>query len=252
MGLRADAVGADSSRTRPRDGTDKSRHTVAVDRSFPRSAPVAVDSCGRPDVIMKRTFDVVAAGVGLALLSPVLALVALVLRFTHGRPVLFRQVRMGRDERPFALVKFRTMSDVRDDDGELLPDAERVHGVGRFLRRTSVDELPELWNVVRGNMSIVGPRPLPEAYRGRFSPWERRRHEVRPGITGWAQVNGRNELDWNERLAADVWYVDNRSFGLDLRIILRTVRVVLGARGISAPGAATMAELAPSVDRRTA
>ena len=158
---------------------------------------------------MKRIVDFVAALVALLLLCPVLILTALLVRVRLGHPVLFRQVRVGRNEVPFQIVKFRTMTDRRDQNGELLPDVDRLNSFGRFLRSTSLDELPELWNVVKGEMSLVGPRPLPVDYLPRYSAIERRRHLVRPGITGWAQVNGRNALDWNDRLAADVWYVDN-------------------------------------------
>ena len=199
---------------------------------------------------MKRIFDVVVAAVLLVVASPVVAVVALVVRVAIGSPVLFRQTRLGLRERPFDIVKFRTMTDARGPGGELLPDAERLTPVGRFLRRSSLDELPELVNVVRGEMSLVGPRPLPVRYRDRYSPEERRRHRVRPGITGWAQVQGRNALDWNERLAADVWYVDHRSFALDLKILARTVAVVFGGGGVSAPGHATMADLTPYTERQ--
>ncbi|MCD9622748.1 sugar transferase [Rhabdothermincola salaria] len=195
-------------------------------------------------------FDVVVAATALVVLWPVVAVVAVLVRLRLGSPVLFRQRRLGRMGRPFELVKFRTMTDARGPDGSLLPDAERLTGLGRVLRRTSLDELPELVNVLRGEMSLVGPRPLPERYLERYSPEERRRHLVRPGITGWAQVQGRNALDWNERLAADVWYVDNRSFRLDLKILARTVAVVLHGGGVSAPDHATMAELTPHEQRR--
>jgi lipopolysaccharide/colanic/teichoic acid biosynthesis glycosyltransferase len=143
------------------------------------------------------------------------------------------------------LIKFRTMTDARGPDGALLPDEERLTPLGRWLRSTSLDELPELWNVLRGDMSLVGPRPLPVTYLERYTPTEARRHEVRPGLTGWAQVNGRNGVNWDERLAMDVWYVDNRSPLLDLRILLRTVAVVLRRKGISGEGTATMRELRP-------
>ena len=204
--------------------------------------------------VEKRKFDGVAAAAAAAvllLLWPVAMLVAVVVRRVLGSPVLFRQTRLGRRERPFDIVKFRTMTDARGLDGELLPDAERLTSVGRFLRRSSLDELPELVNVLRGEMSLVGPRPLPVRYLDRYSPEERRRHQVRPGITGWAQVQGRNALGWNERLAADVWYVENRSFTLDLKILARTVAVVFGGGGVSAPGRATMAALTPCTERQT-
>ena len=198
---------------------------------------------------VKRIIDFVAALVALLLLSPVLILTALLVRVRLGHPVLFRQTRVGRNEILFQIVKFRTMTDQHDDAGELLPDVDRLDGFGRFLRRTSLDELPGLFNVVRGEMSIVGPRPLPEFYLERYSATERRRHEVRPGHTGWAQVNGRNGLDWNDRLAADVWYVDNHSLRLDLRIVLRTVRVILGGKGVGPSGASTMYVLPHHQDR---
>ncbi len=189
--------------------------------------------------------DLVGAIAGLVLLSPVLLVVALLVRWRLGRPVLFRQERLGLRERPFRVIKFRTMSDARGPDGALLSDAERLTPLGRRLRAGSLDELPELWNVLRDEMSLVGPRPLPIAYRNRFRAGERSRHEVRPGITGWAQVKGRNTVDWDERLAMDVWYVRHRSWWLDVRILTRTVVAVLARRGISAEGEATMAVLRP-------
>lgn len=195
--------------------------------------------------LLKRSIDLTAAVLGLLIGSPVLATLATLVRLRLGRPILFRQLRLGKDERSFALVKFRTMTDERSPDGTLLPDAERLTPLGRLLRSSSLDELPELWNVVRGHMSLVGPRPLPVAYRDRYTPTEGRRHEVRPGITGWAQINGRNALDWDERLAMDVWYVDHQSTYLDLRILARTIGTVLKHGDISAEGEATMAELRP-------
>ena len=198
---------------------------------------------------MKRLIDFLVACVALVLLSPVLLTVAAWIRFARGSAVFFRQTRLSRHDVAFEMVKFRTMSDERDASGELLPDVDRLDGFGRFLRRTSLDELPGLFNVVRGEMSIVGPRPLPEFYLERYSATERRRHEVRPGLTGWAQVNGRNGLDWNDRLAADVWYVDNHSLRLDLRIVLRTVRVILGGKGVGPSDASTMYVLPHHQDR---
>lgn len=191
---------------------------------------------------MKRAFDVVVAGVALVLLSPVLATVAVLVRLRLGSPVLFRQERAGLAGEPFVLTKFRTMTDERGPDGELLPDVERLPAFGSILRSTSLDELPELVHVVRGAMSLVGPRPLPTKYLGRYSPRQARRHEVRPGITGWAQVNGRNAADWAERLDMDVWYVENRSFLLDLQILWRTLRVVGSRHGVAQEGQATMTE----------
>ncbi|MCS7039740.1 MAG: sugar transferase [Anaerolineae bacterium] len=190
----------------------------------------------------KRLFDLMVAVPALVVLSPVLAALALLVRWQLGTPVLFRQQRPGLHGRPFTLYKFRTMTEARDAEGRLLPDAERLTPFGRFLRSTSLDELPELWNVVRGDMSLVGPRPLLMQYLERYTPTQRRRHEVRPGITGWAQVNGRNALDWPQRLALDVWYVDHLSLALDLRIILITVVKILRREGIAEPGQATMRE----------
>ena len=186
--------------------------------------------------------DFAAAGIGLVASLPVLALIALGVRLGKGRPVLFRQVRPGRHGRPFTLCKFRTMTDARDTKGDLLPDAERLTSFGRFLRSTSLDELPELWNVLKGDMSIVGPRPLLMQYLDQYTPEQARRHEVRPGITGWAQVNGRNTLTWEEKFAHDVWYVDHASLALDLRILFLTFKQVLVRDGISASGEATMPE----------
>ena len=189
---------------------------------------------------MKRLFDLTAAALGLlALALPLLALTLLVRR-KLGRPAFFRQVRPGRHGRPFQMVKFRTMTDARGPDGALLPDAERLTPFGRFLRSTSLDELPELWNVLRGDMSLVGPRPLLMEYLPLYTPEQARRHAVRPGITGWAQVNGRNALSWEEKFALDVWYVDHQSLALDISILWRTARKVLVREGISAAGEATM------------
>jgi sugar transferase EpsL len=194
----------------------------------------------RSDDALKRVLDVLGASAALVVLSPLLAVVAVLVRARMGPPVLFRQLRPGREGRPFELTKFRTMTDQRGPDGALLPDAERLTALGRFLRRTSIDELPELVNVVRGDMSLVGPRPLLMEYLPRYSPEQARRHEVRPGVTGWTQVNGRNALTWEEKFALDVWYVDHRSTRLDLEILGRTVSQVLGGQGVSAPGHATM------------
>lgn len=194
---------------------------------------------------MKRTFDQILAAAALAMALPVLGVVSLLVWLRLGSPVLFRQQRIGCDGAPFELVKFRTMTDRRTDDGQLLPDEDRLTPFGDVLRRASLDELPELWLVLRGEMSLVGPRPLPVRYRDRYTPEQFRRHEVRPGLTGWAQVNGRNTTTWDERLAMDVWYVDNRSLWLDLRILARTIAVVFRRDGISADGEATMAELPP-------
>ncbi|HUG13249.1 MAG TPA: sugar transferase [Opitutaceae bacterium] len=190
---------------------------------------------------MKRLFDIVGAFVLLILLLPLLLVIAVLVRVKLGSPVLFRQARPGRGARLFTLVKFRTMV-VAAPGAPPAPDSERLTSFGRRLRASSLDELPELWNVLRGEMSLVGPRPLLTAYLDRYSPEQARRHEVRPGITGWAQVNGRNATTWEERLRLDVWYVDSHSLALDLRILLRTVRLVCSREGISAPGEATMKE----------
>lgn len=188
----------------------------------------------------KRAFDVALSAAGSLLGAPLLLLVAVVVRVTCGSPVLFRQRRPGLGGRPFELLKFRTMTDARDDRGALLPDAARLTAAGRFLRRTSLDELPELLNILRGDMSFVGPRPLLMQYLPLYTPEQRRRHDVRPGLTGLAQVSGRNALSWEERFALDVRYVDELSLALDLRILARTVGRVLSAEGVSAPGEATV------------
>lgn len=188
----------------------------------------------------KRCFDILASLTGLLLLSPVLIVTAAAVAILIGWPVLFTQVRPGLHGRPFRLVKFRSMTDERGGDGELLPDAQRLTKFGRFLRSTSVDELPELWNVLKGEMSLVGPRPLLMEYLPLYTPEQARRHEVRPGITGWAQVNGRNALTWEERFALDVWYVDNASLALDVRILVLTLRKVAAREGIGHGEDATM------------
>ncbi len=189
---------------------------------------------------VKRFFDFLAASLALLLLAlPLLALAWLISR-KLGSPVLFRQVRPGLYGKPFTMVKFRTMTDERGPDGALLPDAQRMTPFGRFLRASSLDELPELWNVLRGEMSLVGPRPLLMEYLPLYTPEQARRHEVRPGVTGWAQVNGRNAISWADKFALDVWYVDHRSLWLDVQILWRTVRKVMVRDGISAAGEATM------------
>jgi sugar transferase EpsL len=194
----------------------------------------------------KRAFDVVASAAALLLLAPLLATVALLVRWRLGKPVLFRQERPGKNGRPFVVLKFRTMMDAYNSAGALLPDEQRLPCVGRILRVLSLDELPELWNVLRGDMSLVGPRPLFLSYLVRYSPEQARRLEVRSGITGWAQVNGRNALTWEEKFTLDVWYVDNCSLTLDLRILAMTVWKVLTREGISAEGHATMPEFTGS------
>jgi sugar transferase EpsL len=193
----------------------------------------------------KRLLDVTLAATGLVLLSPLLAALAILVRLRLGSPVLFRQERAGLGGRPFILYKFRTMTDERDRRGVLLPDGQRLPPFGAALRATSLDELPELWNVLRGDMSLVGPRPLPTTYLPRYTPLERRRHDVPPGLTGWAQINGRNAVGWDDRLAMDVWYVEHRTLWLDVRILIGTVRKVLSRAGIAGEGEATMGELRP-------
>ncbi|HET7321778.1 MAG TPA: sugar transferase [Longimicrobiaceae bacterium] len=188
---------------------------------------------------MKRAFDVAVVVLTAMLWVPALILLALLVRAKLGRPVFFVQIRPGREGRPFSMVKFRSMTDSRDDEDRLLPDAERLPPFGRWLRSTSLDELPALWGVLKGDMSLVGPRPLLMEYLPLYSPEQARRHEVRPGITGWAQVNGRNALSWEKKFALDVWYVDNRSFWLDLKILLLTVKKVFVREGISQAGQAT-------------
>lgn len=190
----------------------------------------------------KRCADLVLSGLALILLSPVLAATALAVRLLLGSPVLFRQSRPGLRGRLFTLVKFRTMTDERGADGKLLPDRDRLTAAGRFLRASSLDELPTLWNVLRGEMSLVGPRPLLVQYLPRYTAEQARRHEVRPGITGWAQVRGRNALSWEEKLALDVWYVDHRTAWLDLWILALTFGQVLSRQGIGHGGEDTMPE----------
>jgi lipopolysaccharide/colanic/teichoic acid biosynthesis glycosyltransferase len=189
---------------------------------------------------VKRLFDLTVTIAGLIVLAPFLLVLSVLVRLRLGAPVLFTQVRPGQDGRPYTMVKFRSMTDARGSDGQLLPDQLRLTSFGKFLRSTSLDELPELWNVLRGEMSLVGPRPLLMEYLELYSPHQARRHEVKPGITGWAQVNGRNAISWPDRLALDVWYVDNRSMSLDIRILFLTIRRVLTREGISAAGEATM------------
>jgi lipopolysaccharide/colanic/teichoic acid biosynthesis glycosyltransferase len=191
---------------------------------------------------VKAGLDRAAAAAGLVLLAPVLLATAGAIRATMGPPVLFRQERPGRGGRPFRVAKFRTMREARGPDGSPLPDAERLTRLGRFLRATSLDELPQLWNVLEGDLSLVGPRPLLVEYLPRYTPEQARRHEVLPGITGWAQVNGRNALTWEEKFALDVWYVDHWSLALDLRILATTMLRVLRREGISSEGHATMPE----------
>lgn len=192
--------------------------------------------------LRKRFFDLAAVIPSVIILSPLLILIGIFVRMRIGSPVLFRQVRPGLRGKPFTIYKFRTMTDERDADGCLLPDSERLMKLGRFLRSTSLDELPELFNVIKGDMSIVGPRPLLIQYLDRYTPEQARRHEVKPGLTGWAQVNGRNAITWEEKFALDVWYVDNWSLWLDVKIIAMTIMSVLKREGISQEGEATAAE----------
>jgi sugar transferase EpsL len=188
---------------------------------------------------VKRGLDVVVATIGLVVLAPILAMVAMAIRWRLGSPVLFRQQRPGYRGCPFTLIKFRTMLDESGSDGEPLPDHARLTALGRFLRSTSMDELPTLWNVARGDMSLVGPRPLLMEYLPLYSAEQMRRHDVRPGVTGWAQTNGRNTVSWEKKFELDIWYVDNRSLWLDLKILALTVGNVLRRKGISQPGRAT-------------
>ncbi len=191
---------------------------------------------------LKRTFDLLLAVPGILLISPLMGAIALVIRFAMGRPVLFRQTRPGYRGEPFVVYKFRTMAEARDAEGNLLPDEVRLTRLGRFLRSFSLDELPELINVVRGEMSLVGPRPLLMQYIERYTPEQARRHDVLPGMTGWAQVRGRNVLRWEDRFQLDVWYVDHWSPWLDIKILLLTLWKVIKREGISQPGHATMGE----------
>lgn len=192
--------------------------------------------------MFKRFIDIIASLCALILLAPVMAIVAWNIRKKLGSPVLFRQVRPGRDGKPFEMVKFRTMRDAVDSNGNPLEDSQRMTPFGAFLRASSLDELPELWNVLKGDMSLVGPRPLLMEYLPLYSDEQNRRHEVRPGVTGWAQVNGRNALSWDEKFKLDIWYVDNQSLWLDLRILFMTVKKVVVKEGISASGEVTMSK----------
>ncbi|MGZ0718265.1 sugar transferase [Pseudomonas palleroniana] len=192
--------------------------------------------------MLKRLFDIVASFFGLLFLSPIIAVVAWKVRRKLGTPVLFRQVRPGLHGKPFEMIKFRTMKDACDANGNPLPDSERMTAFGSFLRSSSLDELPGLWNVLKGEMSLVGPRPLLMEYLPLYSTHQYRRHEVRPGVTGWAQVNGRNALSWEDKFKLDVWYVDNQSIWLDLKIVFLTMKKVIIREGISADGEVTMSK----------
>jgi lipopolysaccharide/colanic/teichoic acid biosynthesis glycosyltransferase len=198
---------------------------------FPQDAPLS-----------KRLFDLLIAIIGLLIISPILLVVAVLVRIVHGSPVLFGQKRPGLRGRPFRIFKFRTMTNARAADGSLLPDEQRLTPLGRFLRASSLDELPELFNILRGEMSLVGPRPLLMQYLERYSPEQARRHDVLPGLTGWAQINGRNALTWEDKFRLDVWYVDHWSFWLDIKILFLTFWKVFKREGISQPGHATMEE----------
>jgi len=197
---------------------------------------------------MKRFFDLVASALGLVALAPVFVVVAFLIRRKLGSPVFFRQTRPGLSGKPFEMIKFRTMLDATDKHGNPLPDDQRMTPFGSFLRATSLDELPELWNVLMGDMSLVGPRPLLIEYLPLYSQEQYRRHEVRPGVTGWAQVNGRNAISWEDKFKLDVWYVDNQSFWLDLKILFLTVKKVLVRDGISGEGEVTMSKFTGTKD----
>jgi sugar transferase EpsL len=196
----------------------------------------------RIQLFLKRLFDIIAAITGLVLLSPLLLFLAAAARLKIGSPVLFRQQRPGLNSKSFTIYKFRTMIDVYDSKGSPLPDDERLPAFGKFLRSTSLDELPELFNVLKGNMSIVGPRPLMTKYLDRYTPEQARRHQVKPGITGWAQVNGRNAVSWEDKFRLDVWYVDNWSLYIDLKIILKSFALVFKRTGVTQNGRATVDE----------
>jgi len=188
----------------------------------------------------KRLFDIIASASGLIFLSPVFLILIYLIRKNLGEPVFFTQERPGKDGKPFKMIKFRSMRDAVDQDGNPLPDSERLTPFGKKLRATSLDELPELWNVLKGEMSLVGPRPLLMSYLPLYNEFQNRRHEMRPGVTGWAQVNGRNALSWDEKFAHDIWYIDHYSFWLDMKILFLTVKKVFIKEGISAEGEATM------------
>jgi len=199
--------------------------------------------------VLKRLFDIVVAGIGLLVLSPILILLAILIKIKLGGPVLFTQIRPGLNGKPFKIFKFRTMLDLADAEDKPLQDEARLPPFGKMLRATSLDEQPELWNVLIGDMSLVGPRPLLKEYLPLYSEEQNRRHEVRPGITGWAQVNGRNAISWEEKFKLDVWYVDNQSFWLDIGIILKTVKKVVVCEGINAEGEVTMSRFSGNQER---
>ena len=196
---------------------------------------------------LKRLIDIISSLMGLILAGPIMVIVAIIIYFTMGKPVFFKQTRPGLKGKPFVIYKFRTMLDLRDKSGNLLPDEKRLTTIGKFLRSTTLDELPEFWNVLKGDMSLVGPRPLLMEYLNRYTPEQARRHEVKPGITGWAQVNGRNAISWEEKFKLDVWYVDNWSIWLDIKIIVITIWKILKREGINQEGQATMEEFNPQI-----
>ena len=204
---------------------------------------------GKPTPLIKRVFDVLFSLIAMIILSPVLVVASIVLVISDGFPVFFTQTRPGKNGNPFELHKFRTMKVVRNQNDELLADGDRITKFGNLLRITSLDELPELYNVLKGEMSIVGPRPLLMQYLGRYSDEQSKRHEVLPGITGWAQINGRNAISWEEKFRLDVWYVDHWTFQLDIRIILQTIWKVIKGEGISQPGRATMDEFMGNAEK---
>ncbi len=191
---------------------------------------------------MKRIFDIILSCIMIIIMSPICIIVVLTILIFQGMPIFFKQDRLGKDHLPFKVIKFCTMTRMRDQEGELLPDIDRTTRLGNFLRKTSIDEIPSLWNVLKGEMSVVGPRPLRSRYLERYSPEQDRRHEVKPGITGWAQVNGRNTITWEERFKLDVWYVDHQSFLLDFKILLLTIFVVLLRKDINSSENNTMQE----------
>lgn len=199
---------------------------------------------------MKRLFDIICSVCGLLILSPVILIVAWMIRRKLGSPVLFKQERPGLHGKSFLMIKFRTMRDAVDSNGRPLPDSERMTPFGRFLRSSSLDELPELWNVLKGDMSLVGPRPLLMQYLPLYSDEQRRRHEVKPGVTGWAQINGRNSLSWDEKFKLDVWYVDNHTLWLDIKILFLTIKKVLIKEGISQENNATMEAFTGSIEQK--
>jgi len=196
----------------------------------------------RTQLVFKRGLDLILSLFSLILFSEVFLLIALAIKLNLKGPVFFKQSRPGKNGKIFYIYKFRTMKDLRDESGNFLPDEERLTKFGKLLRRLSLDELPELWNVLKGDMSLVGPRPLLIQYLGRYTPEQARRHEVKPGITGWAQVNGRNAITWEQKFVLDVWYVDHRSIWLDLKIIALTIWRILKREGINQPGQATIEE----------